>query len=935
MNLFLTILLGLFVLAGLALGSLIVRRPLIGRIAVREAARRPGQTAVLVAGLMIAGAAIFAIQVIFDSMYETNRAAVLQNWGRNDIEISGGGAYFDPGIAQQLAAGSSSCSCIAAVRNSIVTTGSVVDLSRGQGKPNVQITGIDLTAQQRFGSFVLTSGQSTLGAELAAGGVFLSQPLADAIGARVGDRLHLIAGSSGMDVTVAGIMQRDATSANQSTATSAGAYGNDRAIVASLATVQQLANTDRVNLIQVSARGDGDAEVASGRAAAPVLRGLLTSAAPTLQLLEVKRAALDQVLKESEDGRPFVSAFGVIIALAATGLVANLAVMLSEERRPRLAVLRALGLTRTGLVELAVTEGAIYSLLGAIAGVPAGLALAAVVVHGPGGPPLMFAVHPESLLGSVAAAALINVTIVLIASLRTTGMAISSAIRDLPDRAVTKRTSKKRLAMLALLGLAGLGAAASGSPPYLLLGGALLIAAAAGFSRGRVADRVRYSAAGAVAAAWAIADYHYTTPRVSSGDQTGLFIFTFLVSVLALSVFVAANLRVLEVAVGWFDRLSGGLRIALRPSMAYAVRRPLRSGLVIATFSVITAMLVLVQALSSAAAINYAVVSGGWDVQATVAGTDQLSVPASLQPEVARQEVFPSRTFLGPVKWVYSNFQGTLDWHQEAVTVFGLSQQQLASGVGFGSRADWAAIGRNPNLVAATEPVGSVIYLGTANGVVKFTVAVAIPAVAGTGASSSIVPGLMASQQSMDQLAGSAPGALLLLNTSPGTTPATLARDLQQATLAQGADVSTTKQLVANDNLTASGLTSFLLLLMRIGLIVGVASLGAVALRAVIERRRSIGMLRAVGYQPAQILIGMLAETVAVATAGLAVGLAVAYAMGSTALSGISTGAAFNPDLGSLGVTIGIVYVAVLLVTLLPALQAARLRPAEALRVLG
>jgi len=935
MSLFLTILLGLFVLAALAMGSIIVRRPLIGRIAIREAGRRPGQTSVLVAGLMIAGASIFAIQVIFDTFYETNRAAVLHNWGRNDIEISGGGAYFDPGLAQQLAAGSSSCSCIAAFRNSVVTTGSVVDPSRGQGKPNVQITGLDLTAQQRFGPFVLTSGRSTLGDELGGSSVFLSQPLAEAIGAQARDRLHLIAGSSGIDVTVAGIVRRDPVSQNQSTATSAGAYGNDLSIVASLATVQQLANTDRVNLIQVSARGDGDAEVASGRTAAPILRGLLASDAPTLQLLEVKRAALDQILKESEDGRPFVSAFGVIIALAATGLVANLAVMLSEERRPRLAVLRALGLTRTGLVELAVTEGAIYSLLGAIAGVPAGIALAWVVVHAPSKSPLVFAVHPESLLGSVAAAALINVVIVLVASLRTTGMAISSAIRDLPERVATTRTSRKRLAALALVGLAGLGAAASGSPPYLLLGGALLIAVAAGFSRGRVADRVRYSVAGAVAAAWAIADYHYTTPRVSSGDQTGLFIFTFLVSVVALSVLVAANLRLLEVAVGLLDRLSGGLRIALRPAMAYAVRRPLRSGLVIATFSVITAMLVLVQALSSATAVNYGVDSGGWDVQAIVAGTDQLSVPAALQPEIARQQVLPSRTFLGPVKWVYSNFMGTLDWHQEAVTVFGLSQQQLASGIGFGSAADWAAIGRNPNMVAATEPVGSVISLGTASGVVSFTVAVAIPAVAGVGANSSVVPGLLASQQSMDELAGSAPGAMMLLTAAPGTTPATLARGLQQATLAQGANVSTTTQLVDGDNATASGLTSFLLLLMRIGLIVGVASLGAVALRAVIERRRSIGMLRAVGYQPAQVLVGMLAETAAVATAGLAVGVAVAYAMGGTALAGISTGAAFNPDLGSLGLTIGVVLVAVLLVTLLPALQAARLRPAEALRVLG
>ncbi|TMD46041.1 MAG: ABC transporter permease [Chloroflexi bacterium] len=64
--------------------------------------------------------------------------------------------------------------------------------------------------------------------------------------------------------------------------------------------------------------------------------------------------------------RGFVTAFGVIVALAATAMVANLAVLLAEERRPRLAVLRALGLTRGGLIQLSVTEGALYSLAGAL-----------------------------------------------------------------------------------------------------------------------------------------------------------------------------------------------------------------------------------------------------------------------------------------------------------------------------------------------------------------------------------------------------------------------------------------------------------------------------------------------------------------------------------------------------------------------------------------
>ncbi|HAF18463.1 MAG TPA: peptide ABC transporter permease, partial [Chloroflexi bacterium] len=46
-------------------------------------------------------------------------------------------------------------------------------------------------------------------------------------------------------------------------------------------------------------------------------------------------------------------------------------------------------------------------------------------------------------------------------------------------------------------------------------------------------------------------------------------------------------------------------------------------------------------------------------------------------------------------------------------------------------------------------------------------------------------------------------------------------------------------------------------------------------------------------------------------------------------------GLAFSPDLGSIALTMGLVYLAVVLVTFLPALRAARLRPADALRTVG
>jgi putative ABC transport system permease protein len=924
-SLLLTVLLGVFALAYVAICFVVVRRPLIGRIAAREAGRRPGQTAVLVVGLMIAGASIFSIQVILDSVFETNRAQVLQSWGRDDVEISGGGSTFDPGLAQRLASQSQSCSCIAAYQNAVVTSGSVVDVTREAGRPNVQITGLDLAAEQPFGAFVLANGRATLGDELATGGVFLSQPLADALSARTGDHLQVIAGGTAShDVTVAGIVRREG----------AGAYGFDLSMFASLPTVQQLTGADGINLIRVSARGDGDAEVANGQTAASVLRGLLTGQGSSLQVLEGKRGALAIVNAMRQAGGPFITFFGVIIALAATALVANLAVMLSEERRPRLAILRALGLTRTGLVQLSITEGAIYSLLGALAGLPAGLALAFVVIRAGvsfGTAVHTLSVHADSLFGSVAAAALINLITVFLASLRTSRIAISSAIRDLPEPVIPKRTSWKRLAFFIALAFAGVIAVLSGRPEYALLGGALVIASAAGLIRGRVSDRVRFSAASAAAAAWAFIDFQFTKNPV---DTPVVFAFAVLVSVIALSVLIAANFSVLDWAIGLVGHVSAGLRATLRPPMAYSSRRPLRTGLLIVTFAIVVAVLTLaqnlVQTTSSSSGVNF----GGWDVQAIVAGTDQLSVPDSLQSEVAKQAEFPSRTFLGPVNWAYSDFHGTTGWHQEPVTVFGLSPLQLKSGMGFGNPADWAAIAQNPNLVASAAPAGSVVNLATDHGTVSFRVVATIPSA--SGIASSVVPGLLASRQSLDLLGGSAPGAMMLLTPAPGISAGTLARDLQRTTLSEGVDVSTTESLLDQDYAANSGQSDFIILFMRIGLLVGISSLGAVALRAVIERRRSIGVLRAIGYQPGQVLAGMLTETAVVATAGLAVGLTVGYALTYATLStGPSTpGTQFSPDLGSLALTIALVYAAVLLATLLPALRAARLRPAEALRVL-
>ena len=61
---------------------------------------------------------------------------------------------------------------------------------------------------------------------------------------------------------------------------------------------------------------------------------------------------------------------------------------------------------------------------------------------------------------------------------------------------------------------------------------------------------------------------------------------------------------------------------------------------------------------------------------------------------------------------------------------------------------------------------------------------------------------------------------------------------------------------------------------MGLGLLVGIAALGVISLRAVVERRQQIGVLRAIGYRRRMIQLSFLFESSFIALLGTAIGVA-------------------------------------------------------------
>ncbi|MDP6665954.1 MAG: FtsX-like permease family protein, partial [Dehalococcoidia bacterium] len=122
---------------------------------------------------------------------------------------------------------------------------------------------------------------------------------------------------------------------------------------------------------------------------------------------------------------------------------------------------------------------------------------------------------------------------------------------------------------------------------------------------------------------------------------------------------------------------------------------------------------------------------------------------------------------------------------------------------------------------------------------------------------------------------------------------------------------------------------------MGLGLLVGVASLGVVSFRAVVERRQSIGMMRALGYKGRMIQVQFLMESGIVAVLGSILGISLGALIGWNIFQAISSevdGMTFVIPWMNVTIIVLIAVVFSLLNTLVPSRQASKIKPSEALR---
>jgi putative ABC transport system permease protein len=972
-----------FVLA-LALASvaaMAVRNRVLFRLGVRNFGRRRGRTLLIVTGLMLGTAIISAALATGDTMSHTIRSSASTALGQTDeivaprgieaalaSENSATGArYFPEGYADRIAREVRGTGLIDGVAPVIVEPIAVQDATSRQTEPRVTLFATDSRRMHGFGE-IRAGGRAVSLADLRPGEVYVNAEGADKLAAHPGDTLEILSGTSVSAMRVRAIVRYE------------GGGTDGAGVLMPLKAAQHfLGKQGLVKAIFVS-NTDGVS------ATDEVMRVLQPKASPLgLEADNTKEDALEQADAAGAAFMSFFTTFGSFSIAAGILLIFLIFVMLAAERRGELGIARAVGTRRSHLVQMFLFEGLAYDLIAAAVGVLLGVAVAYGMVLAMAAAfstaenfNITYSVKPTSLLLGYTIGVLLSLAVVTYSARRVSRMNIVTAIRDLPEPPQEKGRKRRWLpGAFGLLAGAALAASGIGSKDAVVLGLGISLVVLSLVPLLRLLgapERALHTGAGLALVAWFV----LPISRWLFGEMKvnfSIFLLGGLMIVLGASWTIMYNADVLLGALGATAGRIRGLAPVLRMSIAYPLRSLFRTGVTLAMFTLVVFTLV-VGATTSGAFTNafndLEVFGGGFDIRATSSPAQPIvNMPAAVArtPGLDRNDfaVISSESSL-PVK-ARQLGAGT---KEESYVVNGADDAFLshttyklaARGRGYGSSAAvWRALRERPDLAVVDQFVVprrenwnfapppdfrlKGFYLeDEVFDPVKLTVrdqqtgkrlTLTVIGVLSDSAPQ-FMSGIWTSQRSVERVFGNrALPTIHLFALKPGVDAKATAQRLESTFLPNGMQADALEEVLAD--LVSANVTMNRIVMgfMGLGLIVGVAALGVITARAVVERRQQIGVLRAIGFRKGMVQLAFLLESSFVALTSIAVGTLLGLVVAHNVISDSQStpsweNLSFDVPWANLGIIFLVVYLVALATTFLPALRASRVYPAEALR---
>ncbi len=318
-------------------------------------------------------------------------------------------------------------------------------------------------------------------------------------------------------------------------------------------------------------------------------------------------------------------------------------------------------------------------------------------------------------------------------------------------------------------------------------------------------------------------------------------------------------------------------------------------------------------------------------VSTQTVGTPGDSAESSVYPIIAADDAFYG-TLAPGVESIANGYDSDADVlaAMRAGGKFALVDSTVLDGA-FNDSYEWTAA--TPEVADGRFEPFDVEITNTATGA---TETVTVIGTLKVGLASSTVSGVYLNSATYVPLFGDPDYRRFYARVQDGADAKVVARDIESAYALQGVEADSVKALLDAAQAQSNAFTRMFQAFMALGLIVGIAGLGVIAFRSVVERRQQIGMLRAIGFQRSTINLTFLLESGFVATMGILSGVVGGAILGRNLLtSDTFTGGAdiqFAMPWNEVLLFVAAAFVCSLLMTWWPSRGASHVPVAEALR---
>jgi len=974
---------------------LAVSKPVFFKMSLRNAFRRRSQTINVVLGLMVGTAILSASFVASDSMeYWIVEDVYTQYYLMDEwVDVEGSGT-FDLSVYETLAADEDVQAITDGLSPVIVLWGtSINNLADGQTETGIDLHGVDLDKDRDFGIFETKAGKEVTGSSLGSFEAVVTETLAESARLDVGDNIMVFfvppgpANASSVP-TDQGPGDDDASDGSSdihfTTLTvkyivkeeGKASLNDGRNVYVSLDTAQQIIGAPgSINAIKVSNNG-GVVEGAKGSDnAVEVLEASLADIAPAVGMTADQFSVTpgkQNGVKSAEDASSEIgnllllaSSFTVV---AGTLLIINIFTMLAEERKKELGISRAIGMRRSSLVRTFTFEGVIYSLIAATLGTLVGLFIGWALINGFLGAiedvdTIPFYYKNSSVLIAFCVGSLITIVTVAYSSWKISRLNIVRSIRSIEEPRLRKGGMKSVYQGTAILSLGLiltlLGFAPEGSLVLQAMGPAVLIIGLCLVLKRWISTEIANSMMGIGIVVYSI----WGLFNLEAGDDSEGMMATLVVGLLLVSGTVLAIVSNSRAIVGGFSAILSRTprgKAVVTPAIAHPLNKGFRTAMTIAMFGLIIFIVVVFSIFGSIFNPDAEGEKGGYDLIAVSSmpvndiynitfngGGD--GIPAvnysTLDDKIQSSHGITEH-------YIYGNYI----INGEEITTYGHSwhatygvDEGFASYTEYGfverssdyasDRDTWLAVAQDPNVCIVDK-----MTMGNYPDIVVGST-LSVSDGSGTGGSRNYTVIGIADEFAFMGMFVQKGGLrtdfpllqgdnLFLLTIKEGEDQHEVAKDLEADLSAVGMNVFVFDDLIEDYNRAVDQIFTMFTMFMGLGLVVGVASLGVLAVRSVIERKQEIGILRAIGFRRSMVLgvfsTEMLFVTIVGILVGLGTGIITGYGIWSTSMSDFAL--EFVMPWGNVLVVIAITIVAAIVCTFIPAFKASQTNPAEAVR---